>query len=221
MFVKIKPDPDFMRLKKTLLLQGKADRVPLFDFNIHDSIKEKIIQRPLNTHRDEIDFWISSGYDYIQVRLAPMTNVSINAKSASTSHGKIIDKNQLMNDNFGWTPFYKDTWRTDDYNLDFIEALATQMPENMKLIVHAADIFSRSWIAMGFEDFCYALYESPEIVRELFRQNAIAEKRMLDVLMSSFGNKIGALLYSDDLAYTEGLLVSTDVYSEYLWPHVT
>lgn len=220
MYINIKPDPDFARLRKTLLLEGKADRVPLFDFNVHDSIKAKIIQRPLVTPEDEIDFWICSGYDYIQIRLVPKDNISVTAKSASTSHGRISDIKQLLNGEFDWTPFFKNTWRTEDYNLDQIRSIVVKKPQNMKLIVHAADIFSRSWISMGFEDFCYALFEEPEMIAELFRQNAIAELRMLEVLFDSFAADIGALLYSDDLAYTEGLMVSADVYRQYLWPYL-
>lgn len=220
MFLKIKPDPDFSRLRKTLLLEGKADRVPLFDFNVHSSIMEKAIERPLQTAEDEIDFWTGSGYDYIQIRLKPFSCAPVSTKTVSSSHGNLKTMKQLILEEFEWTAFFKNRWSMDDYNLTYLHALSNKMPSSMKLIAHAADIFTRSWIAMGFEDFCYALYEDPELISELFRQNAIAEIRMLDVLVNSFGDKIGALFYSDDLAYTEGLMVSADVYRQYLWPYL-
>lgn len=223
--IKIKPDPDFNRLRKTLLLQGKADRVPLFDFNIDQSIKEKVIGRPLKTVDDEIDFWVKAGFDYIQVRLTPLKYTLLNNKpsnntnnTASTSHGVLKNLEQLNSMKFDWTELYRNTWNLENYNYKFLIDLAEKLPQSMKLIVHAADIFTRSWIAMGFEDFCYALFEDEPLIQELFRQNEIAEMRMLDTMVNTFGNKIGAIFYSDDLAYTEGLMVSRKVYQTYLWP---
>lgn len=227
MFIDIKKDPNFSRLRKTLLLQGKADRVPLFDFHIDKSIKERVIGHPILTAEDEIEFWISAGYDYVQVRLvpkavrteAPKSETPKTTVSLSTSHGTVNSIEQLNEADFEWTPFVRNTWKPEDYNYDFFKKLVEKLPEEMKLIVHAADIFTRSWMAMGFEDFCYALYENPELIEELFRQNAIEEIKMLEVLVESFGNRIGAILYSDDLAYTEGLMLPLNVYRRYLWPH--
>jgi uroporphyrinogen decarboxylase len=140
--------------------------------------------------------------------------------SVSSSHGELKSLSQLNENEYEWTPIYKNTWKIQDYNYKFIKDIAAKLPKDMKLIAHAADIYTRSWMAMGFEDFCYALYEEPELIAELFRQNAIAELRMLEVTVESFGNKIGAIFYSDDLAYTEGLMVSSKVYRQYLWPYV-
>lgn len=216
----IKVDPNFQRLRKTLLLEGKADRVPLFDFNIHGNIKEQILGRPVNTAQDEVDFWMNAGYDYVQIRLKPVSYHEQIAQSVSSSHGNIKSLEDLNNGEFEWTSIYKNTWKLSEYNLEYLKQIAKKLPENMKLIVHAADIFTRSWMSMGFEDFCYALYEQPELVNELFRQNSIAELRMLDATIESLGSNIGAVFYSDDLAYTEGLMLSRNVYKEYLWPHV-
>jgi uroporphyrinogen decarboxylase len=220
MFLNIKPEPDFSRLGKTLLLQGKADRVPLFDFGVHQFIKEKVIGHPVKTAEDEIDFWLSCGYDYVIARLKPLEYKDSESKAQSTSHGNLRSIDKLNNSIFEWTEIYKNTWKLENYNFEFLKDVAKKLPQGMKLIMHAADIFTRSWLAMGFEDFCYALYEDTELVCELFKQNAIMELRMLDVLVETFGDKIGALLYSDDLAYTEGLLVSASVYRTYLWPHL-
>lgn len=220
MLINIKPDPDFERLRRTLLLQGKADRVPLFDFNIHESIKKQIIQKPLTSVDDEIDFWLNSGYDYVQVRLKPKSYVEAASKSVTTSHGSVKSLEQLNNSQFEWTPIFKNTWKLEDYNYEYLESLVSKLPKSMKLIVHAADIFTRSWTCMGFEDFCYAVYEDTDLIVELLKQNAIAEERMLEVLVQSFANRVGAIFYSDDIAYAEGLMLSPAFYREYLWTHI-
>lgn len=225
MSINIKLDPNFQRLRKTLLLQGKADRVPLFDWHIDGKLKENIIGRPLRDAGDEIDFWVKAGYDYVQTWLIPKswTVKSSEVKTTQTeksSHGMQITLEQLKSSEFPWTPLYKNTWKLEDYNYEFHKEMALKLPEDMKFIVPIADIYTDSWMTMGFEDFCYALYEDPEIIEELFRQIAIARMRLLNVMVESFGNKIGALIYADDLAYTEGLMVSSEVYRKYLWPYV-
>lgn len=216
----IKIDPSFERLRKTLLLQGKADRTPLFDFNINKEIKEKMLGRPLVTAKDEIDFWMNSGYDYVQMRLIPNSPFGKVSNSISTSHGNLKSMEELCSNEFEWTPFLNKTWKREDYNYNMLFDIYNNLPDGMKLIVHGADIFTRSWIIMGFEEFSYALYEDEELIAELFRQNAAAELEMLDVLVQNFSNKIGAVFYSDDLAYTEGLMVSENVYRKYLWPYL-
>lgn len=219
MLINIKPEPDFQRLRKTLLLQGKADRTPLFDFNIAGEIKEAVIGRKLKNSDDEIDFWLQSGYDYVQIRLIPQTPFTRTSQTVSSSHGSLKSLDQLNSSEYEWTSIYKNTWDLKDYNFDTLKEIYKKLPQDMKLIAHGADIFTRSWMAMGFEDFCYALYEQPELIEELFLQNAVMELRMMEVLIQNFGNKIGAIFYSDDLAYTEGLMVSKQVYRTYLWPH--
>lgn len=119
-----------------------------------------------------------------------------------------------------WSSIFKNTWKLEDYNYEYLKALVSKLPKSMKLIVHAADIFTRSWTCMGFEDFCYAVYEDTDLIVELLRQNAIAEERMLEVLVQSFGNRVGAVFYSDDIAYTEGLMLFPDFYRNNLWPHL-
>lgn len=220
MNIHIDPQPDFGRLRRTLLLQGKADRVPQFDFNIHESVKEKVLgYRPVSA-QDEIDFWVQAGYDYVQIRLKPLDSTQGALQSVSTAHGCLHSMEQLVQGEFEWTPSYNRSWNLEEYNFRYLKEIYRLLPEGMKLIVHAADIYTRSWIAMGFEDFCMALYDQPELVAELFRQNALAELNMLDLLVQEFGDKIGTLLYSDDLAYTEGLMVSANTYRTYLWPYV-
>ncbi|HNT36192.1 MAG TPA: nucleoside 2-deoxyribosyltransferase, partial [bacterium] len=61
--------PDFQRLRKTLLLQGEADCVPLAELGIDNSMKEFVLGRPVETLQDEVDFSKVAGYDY--VKLAP------------------------------------------------------------------------------------------------------------------------------------------------------
>ena len=214
-------EPNFTGFRNTLMLKEKMDRVPLFDFNIDPIIKEKIIDRKIACVKDEIDFWVQAGYDYIQIRLKPLIKADLKIADLTRQyHGDLNSLEQLRSGVYEWTEIYNDTWNLKDYNLAMIEDIAKLLPENMKLIVHAADIFTRSWMIMGFENFCFALYENTELVSELFYQNAMAEIKMLNVTFDSIGDKIGAILYSDDLAYSEGLMISLKNYREYLWPYV-
>ena len=224
-------DPDFSRFRKTLFLE-KADRIPLFDFNIDITIKEEIIGRPLKSPEDEIDFWMQAGYDYIQVRLDPIieNNIAPFAPGAAGRSNNLapnegisdvkLDKQVLEEGDFPWTEAFRGDWDLSNYNLAYLKGIAGAMPSSMKLLIHGADIFTRSWIAMGFEPFCYALYEDPELVAELFRQNYIAEQRRFDILFEELGEAIGGVFFSDDIAYTGGLMLSPDIFREYLFPYM-
>lgn len=225
--IKINPDPSFIRFQQTLLLDGKADRVPLFDWYIDRRIKEYVIDRPLISVDDEVDFWINAGYDFVQAKLDRKESHTavkqiIPIQTVSTSRGLIRNMEQLNASDFRWTPIYNNTWKPDDYNCDYLRKLAHKLPAEMKLIVPVADIFTGCWMAMGFEDFCYALYddEGSELISELFRRRAIAEIKSLEVFAECVGSRLGAVIYADDLGYSEGLLVSADVYRKFLWPYV-
>lgn len=225
----MKPDiraiPDFDDFVKALRLQP-TERLHQFDFNISNEIKEAVLGRKVLTAKDEVEFWQSAGYDYVQVRLMSKVVHSSALESeqasvsVSSSHGLLTSMNDLNKGGYEWSPFNDGTWNVEDYDLDYICEIADNLPDNMKLMIHAADIYTRSWMAMGFEDFCYALYEDEELIEELFRQNYIEEQILLDAVFDKIGDKIGAMLYSDDLAYTEGLMVSAETYRRYLFPYL-
>ena len=60
-------EPNFERLV-TALRCGQPDYVPLVELGIAKSIKEVYMGRPVNTLKDEIDFAVAAGYDYVKLQ---------------------------------------------------------------------------------------------------------------------------------------------------------
>src|SRR5512139_2737287 len=58
------PDPDFERLRTTLL-RGQADRVPMAEITIDEGAKEAFLGKSLNCLATDIEFYLRAGYDYI------------------------------------------------------------------------------------------------------------------------------------------------------------
>ena len=86
----------------------------------------------------------------------------------------------------------------------------------MAVITGVGGIFTRVWMLLGFTEFCLNLNENPVFVKKMFDSIGDIQCRVLERAVKL--NKIGAFWYGDDLAYTEGLMVSPDVYRKYLLP---
>ncbi|HBT18063.1 MAG TPA: nucleoside 2-deoxyribosyltransferase [Firmicutes bacterium] len=231
MKIKIKPDPCFERIRRTLLLESKPDRPPLCDFEVAPNIMEWVIERELKTVRyasgdkryecpevdGQLEFWLKAGYDYVHMR--PFYQFCLNdiqTKEGSQNAeglGIIRDLGILHSRKWPWQ-------KPEDFCYQHIVDMARILPEEMKLIISTGDIFTRTWENMGFVHFCQCLYEDPELIAELFRQLGEAVLLLNERTIELVGDKIGAIWYTDDLAYNTGPLVNPEVYRKYLFPWV-
>ena len=221
--------PDFERFRKALLLKGEPDRVPLVEFWVNNPVKEAFLGHPLNSVEDEIEFWFKAGYDY--VKLLPGYNINpagIKPKEgdrqvkdqrniysqkeeeqvwASEGKGIITDMDDFKN--YIWPDI-----KTMDFSM-FDEAI-DKIPEGMKIIGAAADIFTYVWQLIGFETFCFSLIENEELVERVFNNIGSYIYEIFTKIVKY--DKVEAILYSDDIAYTEGLMVHPEVLRKYLFP---
>ena len=212
MKLNIKPEPDFQRIRKALKLEGRSDRPPLGEFLVANSVKEAILDRPLRSAADEVDFWVKAGYDYIHVR------PHYQFDAVSWTGGNIEGAGVLQT----WEDFkQKDwPWRTEVDNVDysFLDAVRRQLPKDMKIILSTGDIFTRAWTHMGYTHFCLSLYEQPELVAELMREQGEALYEVNRRAVEVAGDSIGAIWYTDDIAFNSGLLVQPEFLRQHLFP---
>jgi uroporphyrinogen decarboxylase len=106
----------------------------------------------------------------------------------------------------------------DEIDFSYFETASKVLPDGMGLIGAWGDIFTYTWEAMGFEVFCYALYEQEDLVAHIFQQLGELAIQIYERLVSY--NAVKALWYSDDLAFKTSLLVSPKIYRKYLFPWV-
>ena len=215
-------NPNFERLRKVLLLEGTPDRVPLAELIVEPAVKEAFLGKKITGMKEEVEFWYKAGYDYVS--LCPpydfkLTRLSSKSKTSVYSddiveRGWATEKNGMIQ---SLPDFEKHPWpKIEDVDFScFIEVNKFLSPD-MKIIARAGDIFTHVWEFMGFENFSFALLENVELIEKLFEQIGSFIYRIFEKEVTF--NNIGALWYSDDIAYTEGLLVSPDVYRKYLFP---
>lgn len=203
------------------LNKEKTNRIPIAELGIHPIIKEKLIDRKINTINDEIEFWLSAGYDY--VKLQPKVNFiihkeeyqknyyvedkSINRSWSSEESGIITNDEDFENYSFP---------SKEEIDYSNFEIASKHIPDNFGIIGQYGDIFTMTWELMGFENFSIALFENYDLVKKI-------NKSLGETIVDMFKNmvsipEVSAIWYSDDIAFASGLMVSKDTLNDLLFP---
>ena len=216
--------PDFDRLRTVLLLQGEPDRVPNAELHVDWQIKQAFLGRPIRTVQDDVDFWYRGGYDYVHLRAnyeyrmvgdghAAQDRIYAGDMQLSKWEG---EEKSLVGD---WQEFEAYPWpdaETIDYsNLD---ACARCLYPGMKIISGVGGIFTRVWRIMGFETFCFAAVDQPDLVATMFRR--VGETQLAVFRRIVEKDEIGAMWYGDDLAYVSGTMVRPEILRRHLFPYL-
>ena len=215
-----------MRPDKTQLLttlrRGKGSHVPMIELGVHPRIKEQFLGREVLTLTDDIEFWHKAGYDYIKLqpvadfnpaKIGVEEHLTFNEdgtlfrKWASESKGVISDFDDLKRYVFP---------EKEDFDYWKFEQVKSLLPDGMGVIGQYGDIFTMTWEMMGFEDFSVAIFENPDLVKSLNETIGDRVLSMFEYFAES--DAVDAMWYSDDIAFTQGLLVSPETLHEYFFP---
>ena len=227
------PAPDWQRLRTALMLEGQPDRVPLVELIVNQPVKEAFLGRPIRTYADEVAFWYEAGYDYVSLCpgywvLAPeaVPAEGFRKSQVATCYGDGAAEMQWgtegvgvitsMEDfeNYHWPTLDDVDWGLFDYCMN-----PANLPDGMKVVARAGDIFTWVWQLMGMEQFCFALIENIELVEAMFeRIGQFIYSIFVEELERDSHGVIMALWYSDDIAYTEGLFCKPEIFRKYLFP---
>lgn len=211
------PDPDFERLLKALR-RGEPDRVPLAELLMDAEAKEAFLGRPVRSVADDVDFWYRAGYDYIclppRFSFDYWRGVPVQDGVARYERHWGREDSGLIQD---WADLEKYPIPTLD-QVDFgpFDEVGRHLPDGMRVVARFGDIFTTAWQAMGFTPFCYAMYEQEDLVAHLMEGLGRLVYGIFEV-MSQY-DVVGAMWYSDDIAYATGLMVTPDFYRRYLFP---
>jgi uroporphyrinogen decarboxylase len=221
------PPPDYRRLLTTLR-HGEPDRVPIAELGVDPPIKEKLLGRWVDSVRADVEFWHGAGYDYISLRPDyefPHT-MPLNMTTGQPRYGRVAatEEKSMSTTQAGVIATREDLDRypwpdpgNDAYYRPLAEAVAC-LPAGMGLISGVGGIFTRSWLLLGYERFCLALIDEPELVAELFRRIGAIQIAALKRVVRQPG--LIAVWYGDDLAFAESLLVSPAVFRQHLFPQM-
>lgn len=215
--------PNIEQFKKTLK-RGKADYVPICELGIHPRIREKFLGRPIQSLKDHVDFWYQAGYDYI--KLQPRADFNP-AKIGLTSEKSFKEDGTL---GYNWASEGKGIISSEedferyqfpnanDFGYEDFETVKKYLPEGMGVIGQYGDIFTMTWEMMGFETFSMALFENPALIDALNQRLGRLVLSMFEYFAQS--DAVDVLWYSDDIAFTNGLLMSPDVLRQYVFPWI-
>jgi uroporphyrinogen decarboxylase len=189
---------------------------------VHPKIKEQFLSKKIITLKDEVEFWHRAGYDFIKLQpkadFNPMkigidTNVSYNddgtifRKWASESNGVISNFDDFQNYKFPLS---------SEFDYTNFEKIKSLLPDGMGVVGQYGDIFTMTWEMMGFESFSLALFENEELVKTLNDHLGKLVLNMFEYFVQS--DIVNAIWYSDDIAYTNSLMVSPAVLDKYFFP---
>lgn len=223
------PKPDFERLLTALTCSGEPDRVPLVELGISPEVMSGFLGRKIEGLPDLAEFYAKAGYDYLKVtpmydwnperrtpkegvrsstgKFSANTEDDVQIRFASEGTGVITSMEEF--ETYPWAD-------VEDVDYSVFDKANEILPQGMKIIGHQADIFTQLWGLMGFETFSYACVEQPELVARLAKKIGEIVYRMFKVIADQ--KNIGALWISDDIAYTEGLMVSPAFLREHIFP---
>lgn len=215
--------PDFQRLC-TALRGGRADRVPLVELSVDPAVRTAFLGRPADDLASEIEFYARAGYD--AVKISPL--VDLNPGRRQSKDAQLTSASLEFNRDRQWAPQHAGMittpeelesyrWpRPEEIDYGRLEEAARLLPEGMAIIGQYGDIFTWAWTLMGFETFSFSLVDRPELAARVM---AILGELITGMFETMAGmDRVGALWYTDDLAFKTGLLVSPAVYREHLFP---
>ena len=225
---RISRKPNWQRARTALLCEGEPDLVPFIELGVHPLFKGRMLGRPCVAVADEIEFARVAGYDYI--KLQP----SINLNPANIQPGgdaSALDcvaagggpVRHWANEHNGviqsWADFERYEWPTpESVSYARLEEACRTLPPEMGLIGQYGDIFTFIWESMGFETFALALYEEPELVAAMFDRVGGKVTNLYENMIDL--DRLSAIWYTDDLAYTGGLMIAPEFFRELLFPWV-
>jgi uroporphyrinogen decarboxylase len=194
----------------------------MIELGVHPKIKERFLGREVITLQDDIDFWRKAGYDYVKIQPAVDFNpskIGLNEHLTYNEDGTLFRKwaseNKGVISDFRDFETYKWPLKTD-FDYGKFEQVRSLLPEGMGVIGQYGDIFTMTWEMMGFETFSLAIYENPDLVKALNEKVGELVLSMFEYFAQS--DAVDAIWYSDDIAFTQGLLVSPDTLHAYFFP---
>ncbi len=218
--IQFKHKHDFENLQATLF-NKKRNNIPLIELGVHPIIKKEILGRPILTLKDDIEFMYNMGYDFVKIQ--PVIKFPEKQKvdrNADDEYKNAPDRAWATEDTgviTSWADFEKYQWpKIEDIDYSRYDQVKQFLPDSMGVIGQYGDIFTLVWELMGFETFAYATFEQPDLVEAIFDKVSTLVISMFENMVQF--DSVGALWYSDDIAFAAGLMIDPDFLRKYFFP---
>lgn len=215
---------DWERVRTNLFLEGPADRVPIWEIHADAPVKKAFMGRPILTPEDDAEFWVTAGYDFVPVALG-----LIQVGGVLGGEGRAFDYSVYGEETVReWADEHEGQITTpaeleaydwpDAHELDVspIDKVRAVIPPQMGIIAITGKVFTGVWMLMGFDGFSQAWHYDRGFLAATFERVGQLQYDCTVRAMDRPG--VTAALMSDDIGYTEALLVHPDCLREYLFP---
>lgn len=120
-----------------------------------------------------------------------------------------------------WEDFEKIQWNKIDMDSigleEYFKIAEENLPEGMKMPIVGC-LFDPGVVGsfFGFEDFCYFLYEKPDLVKATFDKFGQVNYELYERAISL--DCVGFMWHADDFAFSSGTMISKDQLKQYVLP---
>lgn len=232
--------PDFERVRKMLLLQGEPDRVPIMEQTVDRDVKKAFLGRPIRGLEDDVEFWISAGYDYVPLPCGIRTALlatnrdersEIAGQDLSRSMRSMKAKYSVIEDEererswaeegtgiiAGQAEFGAFRWpEAGAMDYSDLERVGDYLPAGAKAIASIGYIYATVTRLMGFRNFCEKLIEEPDLVARIFDRVGRIQLQVFETVVRM--DVVGGTWQPDDVAYVTGTMVAPGFLRKHLWP---
>ena len=226
-----KPDPDFSRLRKVLLLQGIPDRVPFYELfadpeivnavsNNMELVDPKYRRQVEVIQGRTVRFYYMLGYDYVPT--FPVINLPRHNILSTTDTSELSRGERMWVDEHHGTietreDFDKYPWPSArDIDYSDIEKLGKRLPKGMKAIGITSGVLENVMWLMGYELLSYALYDNPDLVKDMF--DKIGEILVAAHSIMAQMDWVGAVVLGDDMGFKTSTMISPEHLRKYVFP---
>jgi uroporphyrinogen decarboxylase len=231
--------PDFDNFRNAVLCHREPRRVPQFDGTVAETIKARLLGRPILGIEDEVDFWMAAGYDYVPLTIGLRQTIRGEQRGImgdARLHTKLLKPVEAPYNPFEKGPntrmwaeegsgviadqasFDDFDWPDPDrsYPYQTLEKLGKLLPDGAKAVLNVGYLFMAPWMLMGLETFLTALADRNPLVGKVIDRVGSIQKRVVENVLQF--DCVGAVRMPDDLAHTGGTIVNPGFLRRQIFP---
>ena len=230
--IAVKPDSE--ALIANLRREGTPWRVHFLELFLDGEVKAAIARRfgigadleegdPQRHLKFEIALQRFLGYDYVSSGLGGIgfPRDLLSSEDTTEMEGQRRAERNWTDEHTGpiegWKQFEEYPW-PDPGKCDTsaLEWLSENLPEDMCICAGCHSIFEQVTWLMGYENLCYQIYDTPDLVDAMFARIGGIFHEMAKVLVQF--ERVGFLLGGDDMGFRTGTMIGADMLIEKSFP---
>ena len=232
--LEIKIEPDIEELLAVIRQQAMPKRVHHIELFLDEEINAQVCSRfgidedigkskPFAGLKKKIRLNGFLGYDAFHIGLLketfPMTLLSADDTTNTAGHRK--ESRSWTDEHSGpvqsWADFESYPWpKVSDIDFSPLEWLEKNLPENMGCYDLTAHILEQALLLMGYESFCYKIFDEPDLVDAIFQKVGEFYAGYTRTLCEF--DCIRLIWGSDDMGFRTSTMVSAQALKEKVLP---